>query len=521
MLKLLIVDDEKMTRDVLANFIPWNAMGIGAIEEAEDGLMALNMALRSKPDIILSDVKMPRMDGIQLAENLRMYLPNCKIIFLSGYSDKEYLKSAIKLKATDYVEKPVNLDEVKQTMETAINELKIESRERESRLIALRQKLCLDLISNNADIASAKEKAELLGLDFPENGQYVASIIKFSLQCQEAAEECIAPVNQNLKMLEDAFSQVRNRFVASTRGEDQVVLLCGAGDNILCPMLDEFIKRVKEECVGEMDAMVAVGKTVAGMGSISNSYQTATIALKRLFYKGYGYQLTYSEGADMICSFDESMLALFSDSVKSGNKAESLQLIRRLCNDIRKQYDTPPDRVKNFFFKMILVLSRIAEDRNISFLNQECKLILESVSKANTLDDIEKSVAELILSVITHMENRFDNGDIVAKITACISINYSNADLSISSISEALYLTSTYLCMLYKKETGKTINQYITEVRLEKAKEHLRQTDSKLYAIAEKVGFGDGKYFTKVFEKSVGMKPKQYREIHGHAKKDI
>lgn len=130
MIRLMIVDDEEMTRDGLKNSIQWDELGIESVETANNGLTALEKASVFKPDILLTDVKMPKMDGIQLAGHFRMKYPECKIIFLSGYTDKEYLKSAIHLKAMSYIEKPIKLREVISVVKNTIAEINEESKKK-------------------------------------------------------------------------------------------------------------------------------------------------------------------------------------------------------------------------------------------------------------------------------------------------------------------------------------------------------------------------------------------------------
>ncbi|MCX7709887.1 MAG: response regulator [Clostridia bacterium] len=525
MLRLLIVDDEKMTRDILVNYIPWSSLGIDSVEEAEDGLCAFNMALQSKPDIVLSDVRMPRMNGIELATQLREHLPNCKFVFLSGYSDKEYLKSAIRLKAVSYVEKPINLDEIKEVMQATIHEYREEQREREENQALVRPKLCHELIVSRVNLPSVKEKVALLGLDFPEDSQYITAILRLNPEYQEMNEEHPEYKEKILELLDESLKKSIPPYISSIKGEEYIILLCRCDQledlSQLKDLLDDFVSQLKAAYFSQIKVMIGIGQRVTGLENINQSYRSAVVALQKQFYKGYGSVLFYTEDSGAPYEFDENALLEVGENVKAGKKNESILFIKRLSNDIRKYENTPPDLVKNYFFKIILVLSRIAEDRNIPFLNDECKFILDGVSRACTLEDLEKSVIELLSSIITYMETRLENGDIVSKITAYINEHYSNEDLSINTIAEALYLTPTYLCVLYKKETGKTINQYITEVRVNKAKEYLKEADIKLYDVAKRVGYGDGKYFTKVFEKAVGMRPKQYREIHCYDNKNI
>ena len=126
MLNILIVDDEKKTRDGLIKHIPWTKLGNFTLYEAENGLQAIEKAKETHPDIVISDIRMPKMDGIEFAKQLRELYPQCKIIFFSGYSDKEYLKSAISLKAISYIEKPMDIDEISAVIKETVNQCILE-----------------------------------------------------------------------------------------------------------------------------------------------------------------------------------------------------------------------------------------------------------------------------------------------------------------------------------------------------------------------------------------------------------
>ncbi len=122
-ISVLLVDDEKMPREVLKQYIDWKALKIASVEDAEDAEQALEMARKHRPDIVISDMKMPRMNGLELAGKIRQMYPECQFVFLSGYTDKEYLKGAIKLKAASYVEKPIDLQEITSVLKEIVQEL--------------------------------------------------------------------------------------------------------------------------------------------------------------------------------------------------------------------------------------------------------------------------------------------------------------------------------------------------------------------------------------------------------------
>jgi len=188
LLKILVVDDEKGTRDVISKLINWNELGIGWVGEAEDGADALQIAKDEKPDILLTDIKMPKMNGIQLVENLREALPNCKIIFLTGYSDKEYLKAAIRYKAVNYVEKPVDLNELTKVLKSAAKEALADKEHWQKQITEEMSAFCLELISTKNGLTNIDEKIKVLGLQFEDSFYYMTAILHFHLSSEKIQE---------------------------------------------------------------------------------------------------------------------------------------------------------------------------------------------------------------------------------------------------------------------------------------------------------------------------------------------
>jgi len=176
MIRLLIVDDEDETREGLRDFIPWRDLGVDTVYVASDGREALSLAVDIKPDIVITDIRMYGMDGITFALELRNLMPTCKIIFISGYSDKENLKSAIQLKAVSFIEKPINIDEIKQAVCDAVNmhieEERIKALKENSDMIMrqtsylIKQEIALDLIDSHVNPESVLKKLSITNIDF-------------------------------------------------------------------------------------------------------------------------------------------------------------------------------------------------------------------------------------------------------------------------------------------------------------------------------------------------------------------
>ncbi|MEG0692511.1 MAG: response regulator [Oscillospiraceae bacterium] len=361
-LKILIVDDENMPRNTLVRYIDWKSLGVCKVFEAEDGIQALEIALRERPELIISDIKMPKMDGLQLAEEVRRNFPECRFVFLSGYANKDNLKEAIKLKAARFVEKPIVLDEI-------------------------------------------------------------------TLVLWELAEECRAQQTQSN------------------------------------PSVCFFTT-----CVGETSANTD------------------------------------------IFTLNKSVLREMEQYLKIGNRSAAMTALHKLVREIDSCHSTDPEYIRNIFRQLIFLYVKSAEYHSFMELTGHADNLLFIVQHAQTIVIISETLRqefELYFNCIETQET-----SPLAKLQTYLEEHYTNEGTTIQSIAQAMNFTPNYLCMLYKKHTGTTINQQLTNLRLAKAQQLLCKPKIKLYDIARQVGYVDGKYFTRVFTKSMGMSPRQYRERH-------
>jgi two-component system, response regulator YesN len=516
LLKALVVDDEKTTRDVLVNFLPWTSLGIMEVMEADDGLSALRIASDLKPDIVLSDIRMPKMNGIELAENLQRRLPECRFIFLSGYSDKEYLKSAIRLQAVNYVEKPVNIEEITEALKTAAAEC---IRAKEKMLLNIpivKQKLCLSL----ADIPNAPENItsslQIPEFELPEDSTYISSLLWLQ-PVKNGIQKNLTQLNDEVEnVINTIFVSINERSLTAFKGEEYIIIHFKTGGiynkDFFISLMQKLQSEIKASCAGVKEVLAGIGCEVTGRENIYSSFQKSVIAQKRCFFTGTSN--VYATDVSLPYSFHESKLLDFSELMKAEKKDEAILFVKRLRNEIQKCPNTHSEYVKKIFADILLLLIRFAEDRNLSVLKNLHTSLLESIHNAPVLEEITTHISALIDLVFHEIEDESGYVSVVSKVSSYILDNYYNEQLSILSIAKQLYLTPNYLSLLFKKETGKTINQYITEVRIDKAKQHLKDYTMKLNRVARSVGYDDAKYFTKVFEKSVGIKPKEFREKH-------
>lgn len=517
MLKLLIVDDEKRTREYLRKCIPWQSLNITSIQEAEDGDLALKAASIFKPDIILTDVRMPRMTGIEFATLLRQQLPHCKLIFISGYTDKEYLKSAIRLKAVSYVEKPLVLEDLIAAVESAVSEhtKEIMFREQDEALaklppatFMLTQKICLALCEQGADMEQIREMLQHCRMSLPIKGSYVTVIIKPGLQ-----------------WIADAIGQIlsEKHWTGLTAIKNDNSFICHlnlqAGLNVF------GVKKVFEAVILDLlehpsaavelknNLFIGIGAQITGVDNIYLSCQTALQALHKAVFTGNSRLVLHEEKESQPYKIASHDFECFDNFLSKGDKNGAIGFINQLTEKIRRYDRIQIDDIKQLYYKLLTLVEKNAEKKDIDLnKEQEEGYCWKVISEALTLRDLKEYLTSRIEAWFEELEKKGTLSRTVFTILEYIHSNFSKP-LTTSDISEHVGLTPSYICNIFKKETGKTIIDYINEYRISKAKSFLKDRSIKLYEVARLCGYSDVKYFTKTFKKTTGITPSDFREV--------
>lgn len=527
-MRLLLVDDEDTTREGILERLPWKEMGVEHVDQADDGINGLTSAALHAPDIILTDVRMPRMDGVEMSFRLREQLPDCKIIFMSGYSDKEYLKSAIRLKAVNYIEKPINLTELKSAVEAAVSLCSEEKARRENEqeltqklhagISLIRSELSLLLTNPAVQRTQLEEKLKLASLSLPMDGLYWTVLVKFVWGDNPSLHD-IHSMRESIPVLLDTVCHESGLQAISGMKDEGVLvvhLYAAVSDRHMLTQekVRSFCGKLCDALPGPARFFICIGKKVQGMMNVPHSYNGAVLVLQRCFFRSYGSIVEYDDCNAPPYEFNPRLVAAFGELLSAGNMEQSVFLVKRLTSDIRRYENTLVAQIRNFYFRLLLELEKHARQLDIRLMpgfTGENEL-WEQLLKLNTLSEIESFTASRLDVFFRLQKSRLESCDPIIKITRYIQDRYADETISISSISEHTYLSPTYLCALFKEKTGKTLNQYITEYRMEKARELLCQREYKVSDIAVMVGLGDGNYFAKIFRKTTGMTPTEYRE---------
>lgn len=360
MSSVLIVEDEPLVRDTLAKVIPWRELGVETVWQAEDGRRGLAMAERYGPDLIISDIKMPQLNGIEFARAVRQTMPACKFVFLTAYADKKYLKDAIALHVDGFIEKPLDPEEIAATV-----------------------------------------RALLTPAEQPR-----------------PAEPC--------------------------------PLFYGGGE----------------------------GAAPEGR----------TFALPRNYYSEF----------DML--------------LRQDRRDDTRASVRALFGEMAGRPATDPDYIRSVFSRLAFRLENAAHIRGAAAAQAESERFAYASAHMDTLEKLAGGFTGLLERYFAEVDS-LDPG-LVARVNQYLQAHFAESSCNVKAIAYALNYNDSYLCMVYKKKTGSTINTVLTGMRMDLACRLLRESDMKFYEIGRRVGYPNGRYFSTLFTREVGVTPRQYREQH-------
>lgn len=523
-MNLLLVDDEESTREGLLEFIDWKKIGIDRVEFAENGEDALKLAGSILPDILLTDIRMPNMDGIELAAAIKDFLPECKIIFISGFADKEYLKSAIRLNALGYVEKPLNIEEVTDSLSKAV-QLCLSDRENKNYehyaneriargIPLLKQKIGSELVSE-ADEENVMRELEMTGFDTSFPWRYVTFAAKIKpIGGPESKDMNIIPEEQ---LLLDILSSNSLAPVFSGYNNGGVLIFHAAFESSSPSAIHDFAGRIKEylsnACKNQVSISVGIGKTVTVLKEVQESFKCAMEAIHRIFFRGYGYIMKYDEDVKTSYEADHLLAEEFSAALNEGDRLKVINIVKKITFTMGRFNSNEIAKIRAFFLKLFMVLEAEMDKRGLLK-----KLLIhqgndeEAFMSMDTLFNISDFLVGRIEMFFDVIEQKNQIGGSLFDVKQYIKENYSDSNLSVKTIAEHANYSHYYLCNIFKKSTGTTINNYITTVRMEKAKELLKDKKIKLYEVSKSLGYSNPNYFIKLFKKYEGCTPTEYRE---------
>ncbi|MDF1615914.1 response regulator transcription factor [Petrocella sp. FN5] len=525
MFKILIVDDEYRTRQGICNQVDFVTLGITDVEEADDGIHGLEKAMTFMPDIILSDIKMPRMDGIGFAFEVRKALPHCRLIFMSAYTELDYYRNAIKLGAINYIEKPLDLEELKAAIRNAISDLKqyrnMQSLKeevdvlRENNQHVMMRQLSALMISRKINEAELVNKFKDLNLKLDPQSTYVTLLVKHIYKEHLDSYEQEEVKNRIDTYLFEVRETVDVGYVWHYK-QDQVILNCWNKPGHKVRMSERNLMSLAKKLYLFLNNFckpnISIGKVVEQMNEVYDSYARAVITNEKLFFKSGEMIEIYKHGGESkVLNFDLKDLMVFAGLLEKENKTGAILYAKGLYEQLINHQDTPINSVKEIYYRHRLEILKFSTSGN----HNESDMILNDLNPMTSLSALDTYLCQSIHEFFHQRDAQNEKNNLTRSVERYINRNFKDCNMTIETMSQALGVTSSYLNVVFKKAIGITINKYLTQYRLNKAKEMLKEENHHHHSIAQiamAVGYYDPDYFSRIFKKEVGCTATEYRK---------
>ncbi|MDR0886169.1 MAG: response regulator [Clostridiales Family XIII bacterium] len=521
MIKIMIVDNEEAIRRGLANAIDWAALGCEIAAQAEDGIDALEQIPVVTPDIVISDIRMPGMNGLELAKMLYEKYPSIKVILLTGFPDFEYAQKAIEYSVVEFVLKPMNIEDLTRAIEKA--KLLIEQSQSSEELmkhieskveenLSLQRNLFLNNLVNHIAMSDSYIEEHLKKLDLDLKEYYV---IRFEITPENFTDAVNMPM-QLIRAQEVLCETLAGfRYYQIPKGERKCYYI------VCAPQTDELYKlciRANDILTTELHIFGTIGLSGHHSGylqvaaAIHESDQAAQFATHE---KTHNHNIVSFEKLPKIA--DDIIEQMISDLnylpiiFENKNRDGIVNIISGMFEYVKAEH-VPNHEVYNLCLHIHhFCISQLLRNHGIRWVVQENLSEIPISLKQDTIEQMETYIIDFTLKIydFTVADNTVDE-DIIKVIKSHIETHYME-NWSLEQLSELVYLSPGYLSKLFKRKTGVNLAAYMQEKRVEVAKVLLRTTELKVHEIAEKVGIGDPVYFARIFKKATGVKPKEWR----------
>ena len=543
MLKIFLAEDEVVVRETIKRMIPWEELGFELVGEAADGEMALPLLIRQQPDLLITDIKMPFMDGLTLAKLAKKEIPGLKVVILSGYDDFNYAKQAISIGVEDYLLKPITKNALIERLSEIRSRYEHEKTQKEyyekfqREMQAYEKNSSRDffeaLVGGSMDMVEVYKRAEKLGLDIVAEAY---NVLIFTMNCDEdfsgQRDEYSSWEAESLELLENFFSGHSSAMLFRSNIFSYGVLLKGQRETIeenTKACVDE-IRKILNRQDGRREWFLAVGQPVERLSQIQKSYHTAS----RAFSQRYLYDeniLYYDEMETMEHPGGQAETEDNAYLQKVDVNALNPAILQKfLSNGLQEETE---NFVKDYFYAIGQEPMESLVFRNYVILNVRFSVIsfikglgcdtneMESADTEEVLAEsgknMESAIAYAKKMISQAIEIRDQNSgnknrSILKTAVDFIDSHYMDEEISLNIVANVANVSSNHFSALFSQNMGQTFIEYLTSLRMNKAKELLRCTGMRSSEIAGEIGYKDAHYFSYLFKKTQGMTPSDYRK---------
>ena len=526
-IKVFLVEDESIVREGLRDMIPWEQYGFVFAGEASDGEVALPMVRRIRPDILITDIKMPFMDGLSLSRLVHRELPDTRIIILSGYDDFDYAQQAIELQVDQYLLKPITKANAIKALEQTKKRIEDEQNQKEylqkftgeaRKYEAFSRRVFFEhLVSGALSVQEIYEQAEKLEIDLDAE---CYNIVLFSLHTPGSVTGYSEALSKTEEVLLQYFIRMPDLLLFRSSLLSHAVLIKGGPEEVPA-LTKQCVEAIGQRCSNEdlpLDWHVAVGTPVSRLSGLHRCYSEASHALAFRHLLPRQHVLTASllrQNRDDRESYSAVDSGKLDPSIVSGFVEKGL--LEEIDDFVSEYFGDLGDAVESMMFRHYLILSArinaLSAARELGLDRQELAKKLPPAEIDLTGERLKTYFHDVLFAAIRlrDEEARKQSGSLIQSALQYIDQHYTEESISLNSVARAINVSTNYLSAIFSQTQGQSFVEYLTQKRMTRAKQFLRQSNKRTGEIAAEVGFKDPRYFSFVFKKTQGCTPREYR----------
>lgn len=535
-IKVFLVEDEMVIRRGIKNSIDWEKEGYIFCGEASDGELAYPMIIKEKPDILITDIRMPFMDGLELCKLVKEELPNIKILILSGYDEFDYAKEAIRLGVTEYLLKPISSGKLLEALNGVSESIR---REKEDKDLVRKymeemrentehekQKFFEQMIAGNLSMADALETGKKYEMNLSA-GMYNLLLFRFTLgEENRKSGELLGEAEYAIKKLTERLEYV---FEFQRDVEGWAFLLMADNEEQMSERVKELSKDLEEimKNYSTIAYFGGIGQPVARLRELEESFREAERALAARFTMELNRIISVEDirMAQNVDTLDDIEITSFGEIEKTRTMLEKF-LNNGAEDEIDEFVDVYINELPEENLKSVLMCQYIIMDAYIVMMSfcekiegiegemqAQSEELKNSMKTIQTLEEIKNYIRMLLKKIIgvrdTISGRRYS--DIIEIAKDQIRKTYMSDEISLNTIAAEVGMSPSYFSSIFSKEMGKTFVEYLTEIRMDRAKELLMCSSMKTSEIGYEVGYKDPHYFSYIFKKTQNCTPKEFR----------
>lgn len=531
MLKIFLVEDEFVMREGIKNNVDWMLHGYEFCGEASDGELALPMIQKYKPDIVITDIRMPFMDGLTLSKHVKKELPDTEIIILTGYEEFEYAKEAITIGVSSYLLKPINGEALLKEVDQIAERIKEKSKEKEIRekykremqenIQKERKEFFDDLVTGSKSVAELLEFANKLCIDLSSMWYNVVLVKTQSLKhAHDEYSNRLIEIDEKLKRYEE-----ENHLLAFNRNlEGKALIFQADSKEELVRIQGAYLHKMKEvlEEYRNIRYFGGIGIPVNRLRELPNSFEQASHAFAHRYlvndsrfmdYAVIGQELGGDQSESDLRSIDPKQVdrGKIQEFLKIGDREEAVYFVEELFNEVGST------AIASNIFRQYIAMDTyfcVGEFlENLKLGRDEIEPVDIASKKLQSPEGTKEYMVEIIEKALELREKTASDrySDVADEVMRYIDSHYEDEELSLNVLAAHVNFSPNHLSMIFSQQTGQTFIKYLTDFRMNKAKELLRCTGKRSSEISLEVGYKDPHYFSYLFKKTQGMTPTQYR----------